>query len=95
MKTHALLLLGLVQEGDVESAAGFAKFALENALASGPIPVRTLLVDPAGLAARRYDAGPGTAYLMRPDQLVAARWRRLDLRAVRAALARATATEMP
>jgi 3-(3-hydroxy-phenyl)propionate hydroxylase len=57
----------------------------------GAVPVRTLLVDPAGLAARRYDASPGTAYLMRPDQHVAARWRRLDLAAVRAALARATA----
>jgi 3-(3-hydroxy-phenyl)propionate hydroxylase len=61
-----------------------------DALASGAVPVRTLLVAPDGLAAQRYDARPGTAYLMRPDQHVAARWRRLDLAAVRAALARAT-----
>jgi 3-(3-hydroxy-phenyl)propionate hydroxylase len=40
--------------------------------------------------ARRYDARPGTAYLIRPDQHVAARWRRVDLAAVQAALARAT-----
>jgi len=64
-----------------------------DALAIDPIPVRTLLVDPSGTAARRYDAGPGTAYLLRPDQIVAARWRHLDLRRVRAALARATAQE--
>ncbi len=43
-----------------------------------------------GLAARRYDARPGTCYLIRPDQHVAARWRRFDAGAVRAALARAT-----
>ena len=42
-----------------------------------------------GLAARRYDARPGTCYLIRPDQHVAARWRRFDAAAVRAALARA------
>ncbi len=67
-----------------------AERATIDALAAGPIPVRTLLVDPGGFAAGRYGAGPGTAYLMRPDQHVAARWRRLELRAVRAALARAT-----
>lgn len=70
-----------------------AEAAASAALAQGPIPVRTLLVDPSGLAARRYDAGPGTAYLIRPDQIVAARWRRLETAWVRAALARATAQE--
>ena len=49
-----------------------------------------LLVDEQGLAARRFDALPGTAYLLRPDQHVAARWRGLDGDAVRQALARAT-----
>jgi 3-(3-hydroxy-phenyl)propionate hydroxylase len=53
----------------------------------GPI---TTVVDPRGVAARRFDARPGTAYLLRPDQIVAARWRQLDPAAVRAAVARAT-----
>ena len=54
---------------------------------SGDIPV---LEDPRGIAALRYDAKPGTVYLLRPDQHVAARWRALDAQKVRAALARAT-----
>jgi 3-(3-hydroxy-phenyl)propionate hydroxylase len=36
---------------------------------------RRLFVDRDGFAAQRYDAPPGTAYLLRPDQHVAARWR--------------------
>ncbi|MDO8375583.1 MAG: FAD-dependent monooxygenase, partial [Aquabacterium sp.] len=75
------------------------------ALADAPIPVHTLLVcgaagtapagaqvlvDVKGLAASRCDARPGSAYLLRPDQHVAARWRQLDAAAVRAAVARAT-----
>ncbi len=48
------------------------------------------LIDAEGLLARRYDARPGTCYLLRPDQHVAARWRRHDPDLVRAALARAT-----
>ena len=73
-------------------------------LADGPIPVQALVVAargsaPMGLATvidtkgrirERYDLQPGTAYLARPDQHVAARWRKLDAAAVRAALARAT-----
>jgi 3-(3-hydroxy-phenyl)propionate hydroxylase len=47
------------------------------------------LHDAAGLAARRYDARPGSCYLIRPDQHVAARWRHFDPAAVGAALARA------
>ncbi len=68
-----------------------------QALAQAPVPVRLLTVgagcdvdDAQGLVARRYDARPGTAYLIRPDQHVAARWRHVDLAAVQAALARAT-----
>jgi 3-(3-hydroxy-phenyl)propionate hydroxylase len=46
--------------------------------------------DSAGLAAARYDAEPGTAYLLRPDGYVAARFRRPTRSALGAALARAT-----
>ena len=50
-----------------------------------------VVVDTKGLAAQRCDAQPGTTYLLRPDQHVAARWRRLDVQAVKRAVARATA----
>jgi 3-(3-hydroxy-phenyl)propionate hydroxylase len=45
--------------------------------------------DPAGLACTRYDAEPGTAYLLRPDGYVAARFRRPTRTVLDAALARA------
>jgi 3-(3-hydroxy-phenyl)propionate hydroxylase len=72
-----------------------------------PVPVRLLRVQPAGqagageledmqgLVARRLDARPGTAYLLRPDQHVAARWRRVDAAAVRSALHRALGQAQP
>ena len=47
------------------------------------------LADPAGLAAARYDAEPGTGYLLRPDGYVAARFRHPTRPALDAALARA------
>jgi 3-(3-hydroxy-phenyl)propionate hydroxylase len=46
--------------------------------------------DPTGLAAARYDAEPGTAYLLRPDGYVAARLRHPTRPAIEAALARAS-----
>jgi 3-(3-hydroxy-phenyl)propionate hydroxylase len=74
-------------------------------LASGPLAPELVLVsektgaapqgirvleDRAGRFAERFDAKAGTAYLIRPDQHVAARWRSLDTDKVAAALARAT-----
>ncbi len=47
------------------------------------------LVDREGLAAARYDAEPGTAYLLRPDGYVAARFRNPTPPALDTALARA------
>jgi 3-(3-hydroxy-phenyl)propionate hydroxylase len=55
-----------------------------------PVAGATVVEDPEGLAARRYDARPGTVYLLRPDQHVCARWREFDLPGVRAAIARAS-----
>ena len=75
------------------------------ALARDPIPCKvvqvggkptsgaTTIEDVQGLANRRYEARPGTLYLLRPDQHVCARWREFDLPSVRAAIARATASE--
>ncbi|MEJ6006987.1 FAD-dependent oxidoreductase [Paucibacter sp. AS339] len=49
------------------------------------------LEDAEGLLAQRYDGRPGTVYLIRPDQYVAARWRRPDAAACQAALRRCLA----
>jgi 3-(3-hydroxy-phenyl)propionate hydroxylase len=46
-------------------------------------------IDSTGLAGARYDAEPGTAYLLRPDGYVAARFRQPTRSALDAALARA------
>ena len=54
-----------------------------------PAGLKTL-IDTDGCIAQRYDVRPGTTYLVRPDQHVAARWRALDASKIKAALARAT-----
>jgi len=78
---------------DPSNAADFFAHAqpVIDALARDALPVCACLVPCEGVPALRYDARPGTAYLLRPDQHVAARWRRLDLAGVRAAVARASA----
>lgn len=47
------------------------------------------LADSKGLIAQRYDAEPGSAYLLRPDGYVAARFRHPTREAIAAALSRA------
>ncbi|HVI77721.1 MAG TPA: FAD-dependent oxidoreductase [Candidatus Acidoferrum sp.] len=49
-----------------------------------------IVEDVEGLVAKRYDAKPGTFYLLRPDQHVCGRWRNFDAEAVHSALKRAT-----
>ncbi|CAN0624411.1 3-(3-hydroxy-phenyl)propionate hydroxylase [Burkholderia multivorans] len=51
------------------------------------------VVDAEGLVAQRYDARPGTVYLIRPDQYVAARWREFDAEKIEAAIARCLARQ--
>ena len=90
---------------DDPAALDAATVAALNDLSCGGIAVRPLVIsrqagtvaggiaqlaDPRGIAAQRYDARPGTVYLLRPDQHVAARWRNLDAARIKAAVARAT-----
>ena len=49
------------------------------------------LPDPTGHAATKYGAANGTAYLVRPDHHVCARWQQLDATRLASALAQATA----
>ena len=51
----------------------------------------SVIEDAEGLLAKRFDAQPGTFYLVRPDQHVCARWRHFEPDAVRSAVRRATA----
>jgi len=56
----------------------------------GGLPSSTVVAsDIEGLATKRYDAAPGTFYLIRPDQHVCARWRHVDAVKVEQALKRA------
>jgi 3-(3-hydroxy-phenyl)propionate hydroxylase len=58
--------------------------------AIAPLAGMTVLEDVDGVVAQRFDARPGTFYLLRPDQHVCARWRAFDAASVAAAIQRAT-----
>jgi 3-(3-hydroxy-phenyl)propionate hydroxylase len=85
-------------EAFIKSGTRFTLLEFGNGAASGvPEGVATVriggedgLVDSEGFAAARYDAEPDTAYLLRPDGYVAARFRDPTRPALDAALARAT-----
>ena len=63
---------------------------------AGPVPAGlTALHDRDGLVAQRLDAQPGSVYLVRPDQHVAARWRAFNPHTVQAAMRRTTGHDFP
>jgi len=67
----------------------------EREISCGPVSLRVITVgddmeDRNGLLAARYDGDKGAVYLIRPDQHVAARWRKFDQDKIAAAVARAT-----
>ena len=71
-------------EGSIHASA----HARTQPRADAPASIRHI-EDRDGLLAARFDARPGTFYLLRPDQHVCARWRRYYEPAVLAALDRA------
>jgi 3-(3-hydroxy-phenyl)propionate hydroxylase len=97
------LLDALNPKGCTLLVYGEADLGIDARIAEGLSPLRILTIAPAGVAlpgawqdvagrfAERYDARPGSAWLLRPDQHVCARWRAPDAAGVRAAIARALA----
>jgi 3-(3-hydroxy-phenyl)propionate hydroxylase len=98
---HFVVLLYVTDPAQASSA----QLSAFKSLADGPLAPELVLVsekagaappgvrvlqDRAGRFAERFDAQAGTAYLIRPDQHVAARWRALDAEKIATALACAT-----
>jgi 3-(3-hydroxy-phenyl)propionate hydroxylase len=67
-----------------------AALELPSGIGQIGIGATAALIDHAGLFAKRYDATPGSAYLLRPDGYVAARFRQPTPGRVEAAVARAS-----
>jgi 3-(3-hydroxy-phenyl)propionate hydroxylase len=87
---HTFLTDLLKNNGRGFSLLAFANgAAIEKIEGIAAISVGDDFADPAGLVAARYDAMPGSTYLLRPDGYVAARFRRPTRVAIEAALAQA------
>jgi 3-(3-hydroxy-phenyl)propionate hydroxylase len=71
--------------------APMSEVRLDNGVGARVLSVGTDLRDTQGLLTQRCDARPGTVYLLRPDQHVAARWRRFDAARIRGAMAKCLA----
>jgi 3-(3-hydroxy-phenyl)propionate hydroxylase len=93
----ALLFAGAHDETDVrtlqQAAVELAPLQVLRVAADerGKTPGARTVVDSSGLISQRYDGQPGTVVLLRPDQHVCARWRRVSGDAVQRALRRALA----
>jgi 3-(3-hydroxy-phenyl)propionate hydroxylase len=107
---NRFVLLAFVDRIDAIGGALVELHQQSAALAAQAIPVQviwvtahagaapaglTTLHDRDGLIAQRLDAHPGSAYLIRPDQHVAARWRAFDAGRLQSALRRVTGQDMP
>jgi 3-(3-hydroxy-phenyl)propionate hydroxylase len=78
----------------------FAEDVLNTPIQAGAISASVLrvgidLLDIKGIVTERYDGKPGTTYLIRPDQYIAARWRSFSPAAISRALMRAITSEEP
>src|SRR5882724_3033402 len=89
--------LAFLTEAFIKTGTRFTLLEFANGVAVDPpdgigvirIGGKDGLLDAAGLVGARYDAEPGTAYLLRPDGYVAARFRHPTRAVLDAALARA------
>ena len=71
-------LLGTLGHGFTLLSFGPAAPVSVGQVTTKVIEVGKDILDTQGVLAQRYDARPGTVYLIRPDQYVAARWRQFD-----------------
>jgi 3-(3-hydroxy-phenyl)propionate hydroxylase len=81
--------------GDGFTVVAFGGETDGTEIAVGPLAAKLIVVgrdieDPTGLLAERYGASPGTTYLFRPDQYVAARWAGFDEAEITDAMLRAS-----
>jgi 3-(3-hydroxy-phenyl)propionate hydroxylase len=81
--------------GDGFTVVAFGEVSDRIEIAAGPFAAKLIVVgrdieDPTGLLAQRYGASPGTTYLFRPDQYVAARWSGFDEAKIARAMLRAS-----
>lgn len=105
---NAFTLLIYTADAAKASAATVSQWqSMANELGAQDVPVRVMVVSGAGAVAglpclidtkgrmqSRFDLQEGTAYLVRPDQHVAARWRQVELAQVSAAVRRACGHEL-
>jgi 3-(3-hydroxy-phenyl)propionate hydroxylase len=74
----------------IENLSGATVWQVLTPKAASQAKHDRVIIDCEGLLAQRYDARPGTTYLFRPDQHVAARWREFNKKNIQAALHKAS-----